>query len=232
MEVTSALLFDRDMLRWISYSHLRDIRPIQKQDIYKILAFPWLQLKLPFTDGPAVTCFSPPFSLCLAGTAVVASRSSLSWRVCCLLAVAGGCPWPCPPGSDHCRRRGDVLFPVVCRKTATCGFNAVYISWLNQTGLWLLVVLLLVAVWQWKCVVHVSPKELQQQMVNVQREHTHGTAFRSSQRPFVSRGEKIIERGPLTQWYAICPLPQHWRFKVFGFFFSYESWFSWLPRSL
>lgn len=152
-------------------SYLRHILPIPKQDIYKILAFPWLQLKLPFTDVRAVTCFSA-LPLSPAGTGVVASSSTLSWRGCCLLALAWGCPWPCPPRSDHCRRRGDILFPTVCKKSATCGFNAACISWLNQTGLWLLVALLLVTVWQWKRVVHVSPKELQQQMVNAQREHT------------------------------------------------------------
>lgn len=171
-------------------SQLRDIFHIQKQNICRILAFPWLQLKLSLSDGLLMPCFFFPFLPVGIGTGLIANRYSLwsSFRADVAGSYLSGCGRGlppglapcCPPRSDH-YRRGNMLFSTVCEKTPYVNVM-LHISWLNQTGFWLLVILLLVTIWPWKCLVNIYPsqhhlEELQQRMVNVQREHTQSTAF-------------------------------------------------------
>lgn len=168
--------------------------------------------------------FLPSLPLNGIGTGVIANRRSLCpfFRAdvaVTLEGVVGVCHLSLSHGAyldQTIIEGGEMCCFLVCKKTGRVDLM-LHISWLNQMGFWLLVVLLHVAIWPRRCLVHVFPsthhlKELQQQMVNAQREHTCGTAFRYSQRPSVFTGEKIIEYASLTQWYAICPLPQNWRF--------------------
>lgn len=144
-----------------------------------------------------------------------------SWRGCRL----SGCgrvlppelvPW-CLPSSDHSlEKEGKCVVSYSVQENTTHGCNAAC-QLVKSDGFLTTCSTAACDCLTWKCLFHVFPsryrlKELQQQMVNVQREHTHGMAFRSSQRPSVFTGEKIIEHASLTQWYAICSLPQNWGF--------------------